>query len=294
MTGIMARDACCGRCRTFRSRWWGAVAVALVLAAAPARAQPPAPAQPRPAVDTAALNALRAENARLAARVDSLTDGLRDHRFAESFLDSALEQQAALYGVFVTVIVAIFSLATYRDIRSEVRRSDKEMREELKNARDEMRRMEADLRKAQGEVLEAQQREIQQASVRQAEAQRFMRRTAGNAYGAIGSLHAESAPGSAVAAWLLAAANFYAAHTASGDGADEIGVEYLRQALGALEMISGGPRQKAAEEELTTEGARVREALELLRDQRGAEVEDLVDRIRVRLRKLGYDAAPGR
>jgi hypothetical protein len=259
-----------------------------LLAAAPVRAQPPAPTQPRPTADTAALNAVRAENARLAARVDSLTHGLRDHRFAESFLDSALQQQAALYGVFVTVLVAIFSLATYRDIRSEVRRSDKEMREELKNARDEMRRVEEELRAEVRTALDTHRQESAGWNARLMEAERFMRRAAANAYVAIASVHGPASSGRTIAAHLLASGNFYAA---GHDGRNQrVGAANLDAALRVLNGISAEDRQAVAGQ-MAREAARVAEAFELLRVHAGREADAVVAEIRVRLQELSRASA---
>lgn len=347
----------CGR-RGLRAggRLAAAVALALLLGAGPADAQESAPVQARP--DTA-LAALRAENARLAARVDSLAESLRQHRYPESFLDSALEQQATFYGIFVTVVVAVSATLTWTGLRRDVRRSVADSRRAVLDGLIRVRRLSRDQRSTLAGMLAEQQKVVSDAleSVRQVEdesraaaheavvrvrrlnkdqqsatarmlaeqeamvsdalasvsraqeelrtevgaalethrqesagwnarlldAERFVRRAAGNAYVAIASVHGPNARGRIIAAHLLASGNFYAA---GHDGRnDRVGAANLDAALRALNGIASHDRQTVAGQ-LERERARVDEAFELLRVHAGRDADDVVAEIRSRLKEL--------
>jgi hypothetical protein len=314
------------------------VALALLLGAERADAQASAQAQSQARPDTS-IAALRAENARLAARVDSLAESLRQHRYPENFLTSALEQQATFYGVFVTVVVAMFGLATYLDFRREGRRSVEDSRRAVRDALIRVRRLNKDQRSTTAGMVAEQKRVVSDAlasvrrveedslgSVRRVEeelraevrtaldthrqesagwnarlmeAERFMRRAAGNAYVAIASVHGPAFRGRTIAAHLLASGNFYAA---GYDGRNErVGAANLDTALRALNGIAAPDRQTVAGQ-MAREAARVAEAFDLLRVHAGREADAVVAEIRVRLQELsgtiatdapGVPRAPG-
>jgi hypothetical protein len=249
----------------------GFVAFALALSVAQAGAQPADPSPPRTTVNATALDTLRMENAALAARVDSLTESLRQHRVTENFFNSELATQTGLYGVVVAAALVLFGLLTYGGFRYEVRRHKREMLREM----------------------EKQMAISARADERLAEAERFMRQTAANSYVAISSVYDKEKPGWAIAALLLAGANFYAAHNTPSDRNDEVGAENINEALRKLNEIQAHERRKVADE-LAEERGKLEDAFELLNTRRTRDVDSVVATIRVRCDELIREATVGR
>jgi len=259
------------------------VMVVLLLAAPRVAGQTRAPA----ASDTAALAQLRAENARLAARVDSLSESLRENRFAENFLDSALQSQTALYACVVAVILAAFGILTYNGFRDETTRLSDDLSRKVEAALEEMRNTEANVRSRVDSALEEQRRRAATADQRIAEVERFGRRAAGNAYQAIGILGGVK-PGSAFATWLLASASYYAADTPGRNRTNEVAAFCKQKAFRDLDNIEQMNAESRAQE-LKREPDRIREALEILRGLAGAEPQEAYMEAWVKLKALGFD-----
>lgn len=315
-------------CRELGRRWMRArgrcvaVVLALLLSAGSAGAQASASTQPRP--DTA-LATLRAQNAWLAARVDSLSAGLREHRTGEGYFNSALATQTTLFSIIVTVVVALFGTATWREFRRDVRRSVDDSRRVVRDALVRVRRLNKDqrssmaaivaqvrhmdeshqkavsdaiatlhrvdeeLRATMRDTLFTQREESEAWNARLGEAQRFTRRAAANAYVAIASVHGPGSRGRTIAAHLLAAGNFYAAGSEGRN--EQIGAANLEAARRVLNGIQQIDRPKVAEQ-LVRETTRVEEALELLRVHAGREADGIVAEIRVRLQEFSRTIAP--
>lgn len=243
------------------------IAAAVAVLATPAAARPQAPASVQPPPGLSRLETLGAENARLVARVDSLRNELGQHRFAEKFLDSALEEQANRFAMIVTFAVAAVSAFTFAGVLWEVRRTK------------------GDLKTKMNVTLDLQRRERAAVEARLAESDVFMRRAAGNAYVAIATIYEESSPGLAVAAWLLAAGNFYTAQSGASDRDHSLGPTSLDNALETLRGISPADRQKVGGE-LDRAAHLCNEAFDLLHRWGGRETANKVAAIRVGIQQL--------
>lgn len=237
------------------------------------------------AADTAALGALRAENARLEARVDSMRQELRDHRFAENFVSDALEDQGNRFALIVTIALGLTALITVGGFLWEMNRAKQEVRDIIDNQKRENAAMQAQL-------TEAQRLNTVAMEARQAEHDLFMRRAAGNAYVAIATIYENSSPGLALAAWLLAAGNFYAAQAGPDERGGSLGAVCLDNALDTLSGISPAERQKVAGELARAERL-CTEAFDLLHNSAGRETADKVAVIRVGIQNLIPAPAPG-
>jgi hypothetical protein len=100
-------------------------------------------------------------------------------------------------------------------------------------------------------------------------------------------------PGSNLATWLLASANFYAADTENGSRTNGIAAECFAFARKALEDIDALPPDDKAEE-LKRSSALVQEALDLFKAQiERPEVLDAWASIRAELKKVGFTAPEG-
>jgi len=233
----------------------GIAILCFVAAAGTARAQA--------AADSSPLEALRA-NARLEAAVDSLRQGLHDHRRAENYLDSALEEQANRFAVLVGVIVTVLSGVTFGSLAFKMHRTKAELLTKLN---------------ATHRAHEAGRQEVEAWL---AESDVSMHRAAGNAYVAIATIYEASAPGQAVAAWLLAAGHFYAGKVDPG-----LGARILRHARGVL--VAGVHAPTAMRAQLKGSERLWRDAFKLLHRWAGSEVQDEVSPIHARILELLRD-----
>ncbi|HEY0015944.1 MAG TPA: hypothetical protein VGC13_06480 [Longimicrobium sp.] len=306
-----------GAGRTLR-RAWGAAGFAVLAASAGAPAQAPAPIQPRPGPTAAALDSLRAENARLAAQMDSVRQELREHRYPENFVSTALEEQANRFTLIVTLALGAVGVFTFgslwwrvhratqevRDLidaqkresaalearlMEEVRRTGLKVRASLGKARETQKRVLAQTVEAQkralGETLEAHRRDAAGMEARLAGNEALMRRAAGNTYVAIASLYHTSAPGFAVAASLLAAGNFYAAHADAPNRKSKLGAKNLAHALALLKGIRPEERPRVATELVSAAGLRD-DAFNLLHQYADRAMDDVVAEVRMRIQAL--------
>ena len=242
------------------------VALLSVVAQAPA-------AGTQAAADTAALDSLRAGNASLSAAVDSMRQDLRDHRYAENFVNDALEEQGNRFALIVMIALGLTALLTVSGFLWEVNRAKQEVRDLL------------EMQKRENAALQAQLAETQRLNTtameaRLAESDVSLHRAAGNAYVAIATIYEESSPGLAVAAWLLAAGNFYAFQVDPG-----LGFKILRHAREVLVQGAGQDRAQMCAQLKESEGL-WRDAFRLLGRWGGPETEDDVPSIHARVLDL--------
>jgi hypothetical protein len=222
-------------------------------------------------LDSTTLIRIERVDSQLLLRIDTLQAQLEKHRFAENFLDSALEEQANRFSLIIGALLTAVGLLTYQGFRHEIHRLHAEITNQINE----------------------QKAEIDAAISRVDQAELRLMSTSGNVHRTIAELYANRARYVAAFQHSFTAAGFFYNRYKLASNKTEADALRLRKAAIANLRLSMRLIEQLRVQNLAKTGAAlqksehaIRRAFDRLNSPDDEEVQGFCAEIRVRLRVL--------